>query len=92
VLFAIHAMFKPGVEPPASLQGEFSAHLMQPVLQIHLAGPLIDAEGVRAGFLIVMEAEAEASIRRFVEDSPFTRAGLYRAVEVHRFEPEAGRI
>jgi uncharacterized protein YciI len=92
MLYAIHATFKTGVEPPVALHMEFSAHLMQPVLQIHLAGPLLDSVGTHTGIIMIMQAPDEASIRHFVESSPYSRAGLYETVSIDRFEPEVGRV
>jgi uncharacterized protein YciI len=92
MLSALHAIFKAGVEPPVALHMEFSAHLMQPVLQIHLAGPLFDGAGTRIGIIMIMQASNETSIRNFVDSSPYSRAGLYESVSINRFEPEVGRV
>jgi uncharacterized protein YciI len=92
MLYALHATFKSGVESPVALHSEFSAHLMQPVLRIHLAGPLFDSSGFRCGILIIMQAPDEESVRRFAENSPYNQAGLYGSISISRFEAEVGQI
>lgn len=93
MLFAIHARFKAGVEERrAALRPAFNDHLMQRTLRIHLGGPLRDEEGAITGVLIIMEAPDLGSAKRFVESSPYTKAGLYEAVHIDAFEAEAGVV
>jgi uncharacterized protein len=92
MLYALHAVFKPGAEPTAALNVEFTTHLMQPVLLIHLAGPLFDDRGAQAGWFMIIHASDEASVGHFVSSSPYAIAGLYESVSINRFEPEVGRI
>ena len=45
-------------------------------------GPTLDEEGQMNGTLLVVEAADLAAVRRFVAEDPYTRGGLFAAVEV----------
>nr|WP_269209043.1 YciI family protein [Arthrobacter sp. 35W] len=57
-------------------------------LQAHIAmsGPLLAEDGVaRTGQLYIVEAEDEHDARRFIDEDPFTVAGVFASITVHRF-------
>lgn len=74
------------------LQPEFSQHLGQPVLRIHTAGALVNADGTRAGFMIVVESTSVETARSYFETDPFLTNGLYERVDLLEYRVEAGRL
>jgi uncharacterized protein YciI len=74
------------------LQQEFSQHLAQPLLRIHTAGALVNADGTRAGFLIVLESASVETARSYLEADPFLTNGLYERIDLLEYKVEAGRL
>jgi uncharacterized protein YciI len=64
--------------------------LSQPVIKIHMFGPLCDESGHRAGMLMIFEHDGPESAKSFVTDSPFLQAGLYEEYRLYEYKNEAG--
>ena len=93
MLHAVHALFRPGTKASRdALEETTSANLEQPFLTIHLAGPLLDKDGNRSGILMIMEADDIETVRTFVANSRYQKAGIYETVRIDRFAPEVGKI
>ena len=93
MLYAVKARFRPGMEERrAALSTEFGQHIRQPLLHIRLFGVLLDADGRRSGMLMLMEADGRALIDSFLEQSPYTRDGLYEGFEIDELQIEAGSL
>jgi hypothetical protein len=45
------------------------------------AGPLLDEEEAMIGSLLILDVESVAAARRWAEDDPYARAGLFESVE-----------
>lgn len=53
---------------------------------IRMSGPLLAHDGAtRIGQLYVIEAADESTARAFIDNDPFTAAGLFESVVIHRF-------
>ena len=74
------------------LQPEFSQHLGQPLLRIHTAGALVNADGRQAGFMIVLESASLEAARSYLKTDPFLSNGLYEHVDLVEYRVEAGRL
>lgn len=72
------------------LQEQISGFLEQPYLAIQSAGVLRDAEGGRAGYLVIFEAESRAAAEALAAESPLRNAGLYREYHLYEFKTEVG--
>jgi uncharacterized protein YciI len=93
MLYAVKARFRPGTEERRdALATDFSEHLRQPLLHIRLFGGLLDERGVRDGMLMLMEADGRDQVQRFLDESPYTKDGLYRDVEIEELQIEAGSL
>jgi uncharacterized protein YciI len=46
------------------------------------AGPLLDDDEAMIGSLLILDVESMAAARRWAEDDPYARAGLFESVEV----------
>ena len=86
MLFAIHALDKPG---HAALRAETRpahlAYLDAVAAQMVLAGPLLDATGQAMGSLIVLEAESQAAVEALAAADPYAKAGLFESVAIRPF-------
>jgi uncharacterized protein YciI len=93
MLYLVTARFKPGVEAEhAALASAFGEHLAQPLLRIRMVGALLDEAGGREGVLLMMEADERGPLDRFLQDSPYHRARLYRSVQIDVLQIEAGGL
>lgn len=83
-------LLKDPSEPSQEVQEETSQFLVQPFMPIRAAGALRDAEGKRAGMMMIFEAESRAAAEALVSNSPFLRAGLYGQHHLLEFRNEVG--
>lgn len=83
-------LLKDRSEPSQEVQEETSQFLVQPFMPIRAAGALRDAEGKRAGMMMIFEAESRAAAEALVSNSPFLRAGLYGQHHLLEFRNEVG--
>lgn len=80
MLYAWIGFLKAEGEPiPQSVQEQVSDFLGQSFIKIHSAGPLLEASGKRAGMMI-FEHDSREAAESFVTESPYLRAGLYKAI------------
>ena len=54
-------------------------------LKVQIGGPLLDKAGQMCGSMLVIEAEDEATVRRYLDADPYSLAGVYESVQIHRF-------
>lgn len=66
------------------------AYLASGAASIVQAGPLLDDSGQMIGSLIIVEADDIDDVRRFHEEDPFTRAGLFETVLLSRWDEHIG--
>ena len=66
MLFAWMGFLKPDADPiPQSVQQQTTDFLGQPYIDMQFVGPLRDAEGRRAGMMMIFEVEDRAKARSF---------------------------
>jgi uncharacterized protein YciI len=91
MLYAWIGFLRPDADPiPQTVQREATDFLSQPLIKIHLFGPLRDASGGRAGMLMIFEHDSREAAESFVAGSPFLEAGLYENHRLYEFANEAG--
>jgi uncharacterized protein YciI len=59
---------------------------------LKLGGPFLDANGDMAGSLMIIEAADLDAARKFNADDPYTKAGLWRSVDVRPFRVTFGQL
>ncbi len=65
---------------------EHKAYLAQVADRIAFAGPLTHDDGqAMIGSVLAIDFDSREAAQAWLADEPFTRAGLYAAVEVHAF-------
>jgi len=76
------------IEP--KIQQQISSFLQQPIIHIENAGVLRNADGRRAGYLVIFEAENRAAAEALVHESPLRAAGLYSEFHLLEYQEEVG--
>ena len=89
MLFAWMGFLKPDADPiPQSVQQQTTDFLGQPYIDMQFVGPLRDAEGRRAGMMMIFEIENRAKAEAFVEGSPYLTGGLYEDHRLYEYQSE----
>ncbi|MFM0074545.1 YciI family protein [Paraburkholderia sediminicola] len=68
---------------------EHKARLQASTLRALIAGPLIELDGTVSGSFFHYESDDIETVRRFVLDDPFNTAGIWKTVDIWRFENRA---
>ena len=91
MLFAWMGFLKADADPiPQSVQQLTSSFLSQPYIDIHSVGPLRDADGRRAGMMMIFDVADRAAAEAFVKGSPYLEAGLYEDHRLYEYQNEVG--
>jgi uncharacterized protein YciI len=88
--FVWMGFLKSGAAIDPSVQVEISQFLQQPYIPIRSAGLLHDAQGARAGYLVIFEADDQATAEALVRESPLRKAGLYSEYHLFEYQNEVG--
>jgi uncharacterized protein YciI len=90
MLYAWIGFLKPGAGPIAqSVQEMATDFLSQPLIDIRMVGPLLDASGERAGMMMIFERDNRESAESFVGESPYLRASLYDDHRLYEYQDGA---
>ncbi len=85
MLFAIHALDKPGALDVRTANRE--AHLAYVAdFDAKAGGPLLDDDGNMCGSLLIMEFADLAAAEEFAANDPYAIAGLFERVEIRGFK------
>ena len=87
MLFAFHLVDRPNAgELRLRVRPEHKDYLAQAADRIAFAGPLFAEDGeTMAGSLLVIDFADRAAALAWLQQEPFTRAGLYGSSQVHAF-------
>ena len=91
MLFAWMGFLRDGSEPiPQSVQHQTTDFLSQPYIDIRYVGALRDAEGGRAGMMMIFDVADREAAEAFVAGSPYHHAGLYQDHHLYEYQSEVG--
>jgi len=90
MLFAWMGFLKSSEPIAQEIQLQISNFLQQPYIPFRSAGLLCNANGERAGYLAVFEAEDRTTAEALVQESPLRAAGLYREFHLFEYRDEVG--
>jgi uncharacterized protein len=87
MVFVMRLIDKPdAVALRQRLRPEHKAYLARVAERIAFAGPLTQDDGTTMiGSLLAIDFDSRDAANAWLADEPFTRAGLYSAVEIHAF-------
>ncbi|MEE2526581.1 YciI family protein [Hyphobacterium sp. HN65] len=60
--------------------------------RLKLAGPLLSEQGEMIGSLLVVDFDTLEAVHDWLADDPYTKAGLFREVNVTGFRPVIARF
>lgn len=95
--FVVSATHKPGrVQTGSETQLAFAdflrSHPQHPDVVVHNAGPTHDTNFDTAdGFLLIVEASSMDSVRAFIDDSPYSKAGTLAESQIRMWDWRTGR-
>jgi len=95
--FAVWASDETGMgETRQKLRPAHRARLRDPgdhPVRVVLGGPtLTESDGEMNGSLLIIEADSIASVRAFVADDPYVRAGVYASCEIRPWHCGLGSL
>jgi len=87
MLFVLHLLDKPAsADLRQRMRPEHKAYLAQVAGRIAFAGPLLADDGhTMVGSLLVIDFDSREALQAWLDDEPFTRAGLYAELRIHAF-------
>jgi uncharacterized protein YciI len=85
--FVVYCLDHPGMAERRRAHFEpHKARLQASPLRALIAGPLTGLDGTVNGSFFLYESDDIESVRRFVLDDPFNTAGIWKTVDIWRFE------
>ena len=60
--------------------------------KVKIGGPYLDDKGDMAGSLIILEAPDMATAKRFTENDPYVKAGLFSSIDVRAYRLTVGSV
>jgi uncharacterized protein YciI len=59
---------------------------------VKAAGPLLSDEGNPIGSLLIVEAEDRAAVQTFLDNDPYTLAGIFESAEIQSWRVGVGSL
>jgi uncharacterized protein len=86
MIFVFHLLDRPGAQVlRQQVRPAHKEYLAQVAERIAFAGPLLAEDGTMCGSLLAIDFPSLADARAWLNDEPFTKAGVYAASSVHGF-------
>ncbi len=93
MLFVVMAHFRQGTEEKRKdLVETFTRHLGQRQPRLRLGGPLKDDHGAKIGVFYIVESDTREPVETLVNESPYSKAGLYERIDITRMDLELGSM
>jgi uncharacterized protein len=54
-------------------------------IKVVLAGPTLDSQNQMNGTLLIVEADSQDHVKHFIEEDPYTLAGVYQSIEIRPY-------
>lgn len=84
--------------PPHSMalrdasRAEHRAYVMERDDKIRLAGAMVDVDNNQCGSVYSFEAESVEEVRRWLDQEPFVRDGIYETIKIVQWTPALNRL
>ena len=91
-LFVVYCKDKPGALEPRLATRPTHLDYLNGAGLVKAAGPLLSDAGDPIGSMLIVEAEDRAAVQTFVDNDPYTLAGVFESVEVHPWRVGVGSL
>ncbi|PIB94337.1 YciI family protein [Caulobacter sp. FWC2] len=91
-LFVVYCKDKPGALETRMATRPTHLDYLNGAGLVKAAGPLLDDAGSPIGSMLIVEAEDRAAAQTFVDNDPYTLAGLFESVEIQGWRVGVGSI
>ncbi|MBO9545212.1 YciI family protein [Caulobacter sp.] len=91
-LFVVYCKDKPGALETRMATRPTHLDYLNGAGVVKAAGPLLDDAGSPIGSMLIVEAEDRAAVQAFVDNDPYTLAGLFESVSIDGWRVGVGSI
>lgn len=91
-LFVIYCKDKPGALDTRMATRPTHLDYLNAAGVVKAAGPLLSDEGNPVGSMLIVEAEDRAAVQTFVDNDPYTLAGIFESVAIDGWRVGVGSI
>ena len=91
-LFVVYCKDKPGALETRMATRPTHLDYLNGAGLVKAAGPLLDDAGSPVGSMLIIEAEDRAAAQTFVDNDPYTLAGLFESVAIDGWRVGVGSI
>ena len=91
-LFVIYCKDKPGALDTRLATRPTHLDYLSAAGLVKAAGPLLDDAGSPIGSLLIVEAEDRAAVQTFLDNDPYTLAGIFESTEIQSWRVGVGSL
>ena len=91
-LFVVYSKDKPGALDTRMATRPTHLDYLNAAGVVKAAGPLLDDAGSPIGSMLIVEAEDRAAVQTFVDNDPYTLAGIFESVSIDGWRVGVGSI
>ena len=91
-LFVVYCKDKPGALDTRMATRPTHLDYLNGAGVVKAAGPLLDDAGSPIGSMLIVEAEDRAAVQTFVDNDPYTLAGLFESTSIDGWRVGVGSI
>jgi uncharacterized protein YciI len=91
-LFVVYCKDKPGALDTRMATRPTHLDYLNAAGLVKAAGPLLSDEGNPIGSLLIVEAEDRAAVQTFLDNDPYTLAGIFESAEIQSWRVGVGSL
>jgi hypothetical protein len=91
-LFVIYCKDKPGALETRMATRPTHLDYLNAAGLVKAAGPLLSDAGDPIGSLLIVEAEDKAAVQTFLDNDPYTLAGIFESAEIQAWRVGVGSL
>ncbi len=91
-LFVVYCKDKPGALDTRMATRPTHLDYLNAAGLVKAAGPLLDDAGSPIGSLLIVEAEDRAAVQTFLDNDPYTLAGIFESAEIQAWRVGVGSL
>lgn len=91
-LFVIYCKDKPGAIETRMATRPTHLDYLNAAGLVKAAGPLLDDAGAPIGSMLIVEAQDRAAVQTFLDNDPYTLAGIFESAEIQAWRVGVGSL